>query len=81
MSDEVALVLDPVELALREEGEFGGESEMVGEGEALSSIARSLGVADASVISGTPCPCRVPGCNRTLSMSLVETARTRLAGP
>lgn len=51
---------------------------MVGDGGASSIPLGSLGVADMKVMSGTPCPCSVLGCRRTLSMSFVETARARL---
>lgn len=81
MLDEVDLVLGVFELGSNEHGEFGGEREIVGDRGAFNNVSRSLGVAEASVMSGTICPSRVLGCNKTLSMSLVDTARVRLLRP
>lgn len=53
MFDEVGLVLGVFEIGSYEDGEFGGDREIVGDGGAFSNVSWSLGVADASVISGT----------------------------
>ena len=60
---ESSLSLGAVGLGALEERETGEDNEIVGEGGASNNPLRSLGVADANVMSGTHCPCRVLGCS------------------